>query len=148
TQHMNRLWTVPAALFFAAAVVAAQTPSPASAPQSIGLADGLKRAWAGTKLNVTEAADKMTEANYSFKPTAEVRSFGAIVGHMANGNMVDCSRAKGEAPPKTDAEKITAKADLVKALSDSFAACDAVFSDITDQSLLEKVKNGQNETAR
>jgi uncharacterized damage-inducible protein DinB len=150
---MNRLWTVPAALFLAVGVAAAQTPAaqapaPAAAPQPVGLAEGLKRAWAGVKLNVTETADKMPEANYGFKPTPEVRSFGEVLGHIANGNMTYCSLAKGEAPPKADAEKIAGKADLVKALNDSFATCDAVFSTITDESLLEKVKNGQRETAR
>jgi uncharacterized damage-inducible protein DinB len=145
---MSRLWTVPAALLFAVGVASAQTPAPASAPQSTGLADGLKRAWASAKLNVTETADKMPEANFSFKPTPEVRSFGEVLGHIANGNMVYCSRAKGEAPPKSDAEKITAKGDLVKALNESFAACDAVFNTLTDEALLEKLKNGQQETAR
>lgn len=143
---MKRVWTVPAALFLAAGVALAQTPAPA--PQSTDLATGLKRAWAGAKLNVTEAADKMTDANYSFKATPEVRSFGEIIGHIAAGNAAYCSRAKGEAPPKSEIDKLTTKADLVKALNDSFATCDAVFSTITDQSLLEKVKSGPNETAR
>jgi uncharacterized damage-inducible protein DinB len=143
---MNRMWTVPAALIFAAGVALAQTP--ASAPQSTDLATGLKRAWAGTKLNVTESAEKMSEADYSFKATPEVRSFGGIIGHIAAGNWAYCSRAKGEAAPKNDVDKLTAKADLVKALNESFAACGAVFDTITDQSLLEKVKLGQNETAR
>jgi uncharacterized damage-inducible protein DinB len=56
--------------------------------------------------------------------------------------------AKGEAPPKNEAEKITAKGDLVKALNDSFAFCDAVFNTLTDEALLAKVKNGQREVAR
>jgi uncharacterized damage-inducible protein DinB len=43
---------------------------------------------------------------------------------------------------------MTAKADLVKALNDSFAACDALFNNLTDEYLLEKVKNGQRELAR
>jgi uncharacterized damage-inducible protein DinB len=145
---MRRLWTVPAALFLAVGVAAAQTPAPAAPPQPTSLTDGLKRAWSGTKQNITETADKMSEANYSFKPTPEVRSFGEILGHIVNGNYAYCSRAKGEVPPKSDAEKITGKADLVKALNESIAACDAVFNTLTDQALLEKVKNGQQEVAR
>lgn len=145
---MNRFWTVPAALFLAVGVAAAQTPAPAAAPQPVGLAEGLKRAWTGVKLNVTETADKMPEANFAFKPTPDVRSFGEVLGHITDGNMTYCSLAKGEAAPKPAAEKITAKAELIKALNDSFAACDAVFNTITDESLLEKVKNGQREVAR
>ncbi len=143
---MNRLWIVPAALLFTAGTLAAQTPP--AAPQSTGLAEGLKRAWAGAKLNATEAAEKMPDANFSFKATPEVRSFGEIVGHITDGNMAYCSLAKGEAPPKPAAEKLASKTEVVKALNDSFAFCDAVFNTITDESLLEKVKNGQRETAR
>jgi uncharacterized damage-inducible protein DinB len=141
---MQRLWIVPAAFFLAVGIAAAQTP----APQSTGLAEGLKRAWNGVKQNVTETAEKMPDSNFGFKPTPDVRSFGEVLGHIANGNLLYCSRAKGEMPPKSDAEKITAKGDLVKALNDSFATCDAVFATLTDESLLEKVKNGQNEVAR
>jgi uncharacterized damage-inducible protein DinB len=143
---MKRLWMVPAALFLAVGVAAAQTPTPA--PQSMGLAEGLKRAWNGVKQNVTETADKMPEANFGFKPTPDVRSFGEVLGHIVDGNTAYCSLAKGETPPKPSAEKITAKADLVKALNDSFAACDAIFNSLTDEGLLEKVKQGQNERAR
>ncbi len=143
---MNRLWIVPAALLFAAGAAAAQTPTPP--PASLGLAEGLKRSWAGDKQNVTETADKMPDANFSFKPTPEVRSFGEVLGHIADGNMTYCSMAKGETPPKPSAEKITVKADLIKTLNDSFAACDAVFSTLTDEALLEKVKNGPQERAR
>ena len=143
---MTRLWTVPAALLLAVGVAAAQTPTPP--PQSMGLAEGLKRAWAGVKQNVTETADKMPEANFGFKPTPEVRSFGEVLGHIVDGNTAYCTMAKGEMPPKPSAEKITAKADLVKALNDSFAACDTIFNSLTDEALLEKVKQGQNERAR
>ena len=33
---------------------------------------------------VIAAAEKMPEQNYSFKPTPEVRSFGQLVGHVAD----------------------------------------------------------------
>jgi uncharacterized damage-inducible protein DinB len=147
---MNRLWIVPAALFLTVGVASAQTPAPApaAAPAPVSLTDGLKRGWNGVKQNVTESADKMTEENYGFKPTPEVRSFGEVVDHIIEGNWFYCSSAKGEAPPKAATEKHTTKADLVKALNESFAACDAVFNTLTDQALLEKVKNGQRETAR
>jgi uncharacterized damage-inducible protein DinB len=145
---MTRLWTVPVAVLFAAGVAAAQTPAP-SAPQSTSLAEGLKRSWASAKRNVMESADKLPDGIYSFKPTPEVRSFGELLGHITDGNVAYCSYIKGEAPPNSDAEKITAKADLIKALNDSFAMCDAAINSMTDEKLLEKVKNaGRGETAR
>jgi uncharacterized damage-inducible protein DinB len=145
---MTRLWTVPVAMLFAAGVAAAQTPAP-SAPQSTSLAEGLKRSWASAKRNVMESADKAPDGIYSFKPTPEVRSFGELLGHITDGNVAYCSYIKGEAPPNSDAEKITAKADLIKALNESFAMCDAAINAMTDEKLLEKVTNaGRGETAR
>ncbi|HEV8195452.1 MAG TPA: DinB family protein [Gemmatimonadales bacterium] len=80
------------------------------------------------KGNLIKSADQMAEADYAFKPTPAVRSFGQLVGHMANANFAICSTAKGEKSPATqDFEKVTEKAALVKALRDAFAYCDAVF---------------------
>jgi uncharacterized damage-inducible protein DinB len=80
------------------------------------------------KGNLIKSADQMAEADYAFKPTPAVRSFGQLVGHMANANFAICSTAKGEkSPAAQDFEKVTEKAALVKALRDAFAYCDAVF---------------------
>jgi uncharacterized damage-inducible protein DinB len=100
----------------------------------------VKTAWDGVKKNVTNAATQMPENEYSFKPVPEVRSFGQIVGHLANDNYLLCSSAKGEKNPNgTDFEKTTAKADLVKALTDSITYCDGVFATTTDKTALETV---------
>jgi hypothetical protein len=45
---------------------------------------------------VIRAAEKMPEANYSFKPAPEVRAFGQIVGHIADDQYFFCSGVKGE----------------------------------------------------
>ena len=66
---------------------------------------------------VVKAAEKMPEENYSFKPTPEIRSFGQLVGHVADANYMFCSLASGEANPMKDIEKTkTSKADLVSAI--------------------------------
>jgi uncharacterized damage-inducible protein DinB len=99
---------------------------------------------------VLKAAEKMPEDQYSFKPTPEVRNFGAIVGHIANANHMICSRAAGtENPSKEDIEKTkTAKADLVKALTESFAYCDEVFGKMNDKAGAEAVKFFTGETPK
>jgi hypothetical protein len=48
---------------------------------------------------VIGAAQKMPEANYSFKPTPEVRSFGQIVGHVADASYMFCSLGLGRSQP-------------------------------------------------
>src|SRR5258708_5175717 len=77
---------------------------------------------------VIGAAQKMPEENYSFKPTPEVRSFGQLVGHVADANYMFCSQASGEANPMKDIEKTkTSNADLVPGLKDTVAYCNKAF---------------------
>ncbi len=80
------------------------------------------------KSNIIKAAEQMPDSSYSFKPTPEVRSFGQLVGHMANANYGMCSTAMGASSPATqDYEKTTDRAALVQAVKDAFAYCDPVF---------------------
>jgi len=77
---------------------------------------------------IIKSAEQMPEENYAFKPVPTVRSFGQLVGHVANANYMFCSVAKGEKSPATqDFEKTTDKAGLVKAVKDAFAYCDPVY---------------------
>ena len=67
-----------------------------------------------------KGAEQMPEANYSFKPTPEIRSFGELVGHMANSNFMICAGIRGEKSPGTaDFEKVTSKAALVQGVKDA-----------------------------
>ena len=98
------------------------------------------------------AAAKMPEENYSFKPTPDVRSFGQLVGHVADANYGFCAAAAGEKPPaggfdgSNSFEKSkTAKADLEKALAASFEYCDKVYTNMTDTAAAQMVKLFVNE---
>jgi|CXWL01.1.fsa_nt_gi uncharacterized damage-inducible protein DinB len=74
-----------------------------------------------------KGAEQMPEANYSFKPTPEIRSFGELVGHMANSNFMICAGIRGEKSPATaDFEKVMGKAALVKGVKDALAYCHTV----------------------
>lgn len=84
---------------------------------------------------LVKSAEMMPEENYSFKPTPEVRSYGQLIGHLANANYTMCATAKAEKSPATqDFEKTTRKAALVQALKDALAYCDAVYT-MTDAQL-------------
>jgi uncharacterized damage-inducible protein DinB len=90
---------------------------------------------------VVKAAEKMPEENYSFKPTPEVRSFGQLVGHVADANYMFCSQASGEANPMKNVEKTkTSKADLVSAVKDAVAYCNGAFDSMTDARGSQMVK--------
>jgi len=82
---------------------------------------------------VVRTAEKVPETDYAFKPTPDVRSLGALIGHIADGNNLLCGMAAGDkTPPDFSNEKKTTRADLVAALNASFAACDKVFAATTD----------------
>lgn len=130
---MKRTMVVVAALLLSCLPAAAQNP----------VSTMLKGLFDGSKTNLSEAAEKMPEAEYSFKPTPEVRSFGELIGHLANANFNYCALAKGEKNPNAvDFEKKTAKADLVKGLQDSFAYCEPIYTAATDAWQGEMIKTG------
>jgi uncharacterized damage-inducible protein DinB len=143
---MNRIvcLTVGAVLFAAAA--SAQQP----AGQKINLAAGYQRAYDNIKTNLTQATEKLPEADYSFTPSPAIRNFGAQFSHVAQFHYLWCAQAKGEANPMQgqNLEQKSTKAEAVKLLADSFAYCDPVFASLTDESALQLVKQGQNDVAR
>jgi len=143
---MKHVWCFVSVSLIAAAALAQQPVT----GQRRGMAQSLQAAYNSVKMNVTQSAEKMTEADYSFKPVPDVRSFGQLMGHIANAHYVFCSTAKGVPNPNqgNNFEQKTAKADLVKALADSYAFCADAYSSVTDASGGEFVKQGQNEVAR
>jgi uncharacterized damage-inducible protein DinB len=137
------------------------TPAPAqpaqqTQPAQTGpLTAGAKRTYDIIKNYVTKAAAKMPDEHYAFKPTPEVRSFGQLVGHIADANFGFCSAALAEkAPmggfdPSTSLEKTkTTKADLEKALADSFAYCDKAHAAMNDAAGAALVKFFSGEMAK
>jgi hypothetical protein len=139
---MKRLLFIVSGLLVAVATLGAQAPG-GGAP--VGIAVGLQRQYAALKTNLTQSAEKMPEADYGFKPTNEIRSFGQLWGHVANAQFNQCAQAKGTANPSQgqNLEQKTTKAEFVKALDDSFAFCDDVFSMVTDASAAELLTGGR-----
>jgi len=89
---------------------------------------------------ITKAAEQVGEDNYAFKPTPEVRSFGQLIGHVADSNYMICAAAAGEKSPASGIEKSAiTKAALQKALAEAFAYCDKVFAGMTEEKSEEVV---------
>jgi uncharacterized damage-inducible protein DinB len=99
------------------------------------------RAYGYLKDILIRSAEKMPEENYNFKPTEVVRSFGQILGHVADSQYMFCSMVLGEKNPAPKIEKTkTSKADLIASLKDAFAYCDKAYDGMTDASGSETVK--------
>ena len=100
-----------------------------------------KTVYEGVKSILLRSAEKMPEENYSFKPTEAVRSYGQIIGHVADAQYLFCSIDLGEKNPDLKIEKTkTSKADLIAALKDAFAYCDKAYDGMTDASASQMVK--------
>ena len=109
---------------------------------SLSMASVAKGMHANIRRNLVEAAEAMPAADYVFKPTPEVRSFGQIIGHVATANFFFCSQARAEASPATGnyERTTTEKAALVKALEDSLAYCDETYAGTTDANFGQSIK--------
>jgi uncharacterized damage-inducible protein DinB len=97
--------------------------------------------YGGLKQILIRSAEIMPEENYSFKPTEAVRSFGQVIGHIADAQYTFCSAALGEKNPAPKVEQTkTSKADLIAALKDAFTYCDKAYDGVTDESAAQVVK--------
>jgi len=100
-----------------------------------------KFAYARLKTILISSAEKMPEENYNFKPTEAIRSYGQLVGHVADAQYIFCSVALGEKNPGLKIEQTkTTKADLVAALKEAVAYCDKAYDSMTDASGSQMVK--------
>ena len=140
---MKRVLCVMSGFLLVASAASAQPPA-GGAP--VGIALGLQRAYADLKTNLVQSAEKMSEADYAFKPTGDIRTFGQLYGHVANAQFGQCAQARGVPNPNPQGnnfEQKTTKAEFVKGLADSFAFCDEAFSSLTDESAAQMLQGGR-----
>jgi uncharacterized damage-inducible protein DinB len=112
-------------LVAAASPLVAQQQQAASANTNVTAS---KSVWQIGHNYVLRSAEQMPESLYSFKAAPTVRSFGQLVGHVADAEAMFCALALGEAPSNTGYEQKTAKADLVAALKASAAVCERAYA--------------------
>lgn len=145
------LLTLSAAAVMATAQAQAQQPAASAAPQTFTLSGNMVRGYQNLQRNLTEAAEKMPEANYSFKPTPDVRPFGQLVAHVALSQFGTCAALKGDAagPHKEDKEDAPrSKTELVALLKESTAYCDPLLTALKDDDMTTLTKAGQNQVAK
>ena len=131
---MRKLSWIIVVFAFSVTTAAAQNP----------VSDSLRSSWGGAKRNIKESAEQMTEANYNFKPSPDVRSFGEILAHVAGASYMFCAAAKGEKSPFAEEafeKTATTKAAIVKVTNDAIAYCDGAYAAATDATLGQMVAN-------
>lgn len=102
------------------------------------LSSELKQNYNQQKTVLLAEADRMADADYAFKATPEVGTFGSRVAHVADAQIMICSAVKGENKKPETAGK-TSKADLVAALKASFDYCDGAYASLTDATATQTV---------
>ena len=130
---MKRTIVIPALLLLAAA--AAQTTSgPTNNPVSTALRDVLP----GRQKNTVTAVEAMPADKFNYKPSADQRTFGQLVVHMAETNYLLCSKAAAVSAPKVeDVKDSDSKDKLVAALKASFDFCSDALAKMDDSKLAE-----------
>ena len=129
---MNRVTSgaLAFALLLSPALAGAQNPMMASIKAQHDVAKGY----------IMKTAEVVPENLYSFKATPDVRSIAQLLGHIADSTIGICGGAGGAQVKPQGAEKLTTKADLTKALTAAFAACDKVIASMTDAQAMEQTK--------
>ncbi len=147
---MLRIPCIGAALVLTATAVSAQAPA---SPPPTTIAMSIQRAYATIKTNLTQAAERMPEADYGFKPSTmpEMRVYGALFAHIAQSQFGTCSAVQGVPNPMMGRQletELTTKAQIVSALAESFALCDAAYASLTDANVSEFITQGRGQIAR
>jgi hypothetical protein len=130
---------IAAPIALAAQGTAPEANASAETPQvvTMTMVSTIRHHYTSAKSTLTKMADLMPAESYSFQPTPAMRTYAGAMGHIIMGNITQCGSLLGKkhALSGVDLSKsLTVKADVVKAMSDSFAFCDEYFSPLDDKS--------------
>ena len=97
----------------------------------------LKEQWDRIRNMVVKSAEAVPEDKYDFKPTPEVRSFRDQFVHIIGENfrMMGMASGDNQKPP----ENLKTRAEIVKALNDSYDFGAKVLGGMTDAKAVENV---------
>ena len=119
----------------------APSAASAQAPSSTVLAQ-LRADWKAQKDTMMKIADAMPETKFGYRSTPAQRSYGEQIMHVAltNVELLKVLGGKAAAPTFT-AESARTKADVLKALADSYDYGTALLGEESEASIVEPVKD-------
>ena len=120
---------------------AAPAAAPAPAPDGAAVRADLIKDWERQKATLLAIADAMPEDKFSFKSTPAQRSYGEHIMHVATVNVDVLKLVGGQVPPPTfTAESAKTKADILKALGESYDHGIALLNEQTDATIIGTVE--------
>jgi uncharacterized damage-inducible protein DinB len=135
-----------AVVLFAAVASAQDMPANASIASAQGAAANplitvSKSIYAMTaESDVLRSVDKIPDALWSYQPTKAVRTVAQLFAHIADAQYEFCGlAAEGKSISKNIESTRKTKAEIVPALKEAFAYCDAAYAKLTDASAADMV---------
>jgi len=116
------------------------TPTASAPAGSATVLGDLLKDWQGQKETMMKIADAMPEDKFGYKSTPPQRSYGEQVMHIATVNVDILKWVGGQAPaPSLTAESAKTKADMLKALAESYDYGTALLKEQTDATIVQTI---------
>ena len=144
SQEISHLMKTIALTILCAVAALAQAPAAGGNPT---IAE-FKANYTQVKNNLIRMAEKMPAENYEYKPVPEVRTFAALMVHIADAQMRTCTSINSGQAKSTDAGTKTEKDVVVAALKASFAECDATWEATNDANAFQMIAGGRGSRSR
>lgn len=93
--------------------------------------------YAQVRANIVASSTTMPDSNFNFRPTAEVRTFGQLLAHIANAEFTICAAAQGRPNPHPGnlEERSWSPSELRTLVRDAFTLCDGAYAELRDELL-------------
>lgn len=122
--------------------------SAASGPVANPVTTAVKSNLARYEKNMVAAADLMPADKFSYKPTADMITFGHLTMHIAQSNNFLCSKISGQTAPEVKLTETDPKDTLVSALKASFEFCNSALAGVDDSKLGDPFTVFNRQTSR
>ncbi|MGH9258255.1 MAG: DinB family protein [Vicinamibacterales bacterium] len=116
------------------------TPSATAASGTATVLGDLLKDWQDQKDTMMKIADAMPEDKFGYKSTPPQRSYGEQVMHIATVNVDILNWVGGQAAaPLFTADSAKTKADMLKAMADSYDYGTALLKEQTDATIVQTI---------
>jgi uncharacterized damage-inducible protein DinB len=115
------------------------TAAAPSRAQQVTLASDMLKDWQQQKDTMVKISDAMPEDKFTFKSTPAQRNYGEQVMHVVQINQALLGTLGAKTPAPAINMKATSKADILRALGQSYDYGEAVFKEFNDQAWVAAV---------
>ena len=112
--------------------------SASASAQTVSLKEGALKDWNSQRDMLMKIAAAMPPEKFGFKATPAERTWGEQILHIAEANVNQMGRLGSKTTAPRIDMKLTAPADVMKALADSFAYGTAVLEEQTDATMVQQ----------